>query len=244
MLPLPLQFLWSDEQPGAGVAGDDRQRRLYQKLPPAALTAPNTPIDQTQTINAALRRYRLDGFRARGIGLALIAVAVLAVYGWRRGVFMLVDPGAEHVADARGAWLHGADAGAAARRGPAARVLSGQRLFDLPRQSGRTPRSTHRAILLAASTALLSFGVLSFSKIEALKDICLTVTLVIAFVLVFCEAGYRLFVRRTFPELGVGEFSLDEASDRRHNGPLHPPAVEQNGSLFHPPQPVDSCHPK
>ena len=60
---------------------------------------------------------------------------------------------------------------------------------------GELPHSTRQAILLAATTALLSFGVLSFSKIEALKDICLTVTLVIAFVLVLCEASYRAFVR-------------------------------------------------
>ena len=59
---------------------------------------------------------------------------------------------------------------------------------------GELPPSTHRAILLAASTALLSFAVLSFSKVEALKDICLTVTLVIGFVLALCETCYRLMV--------------------------------------------------
>ena len=49
---------------------------------------------------------------------------------------------------------------------------------------------------LAASTALLSFSVLSFSQVAALRAICLTVTLVIGFVLVICEVSYRCFVRK------------------------------------------------
>ena len=62
---------------------------------------------------------------------------------------------------------------------------------------GELPHSTRRAIRLAASTALLSFVVLSFSKISALHDICLTVTLVIGYVLLLCEGSYQLFVRQT-----------------------------------------------
>ena len=42
---------------------------------------------------------------------------------------------------------------------------------------------------------LLSFTVLSFSHMEALRDICLTVSLVIAFDLMLCEVSHRLFVR-------------------------------------------------
>ena len=92
VLPLPLQFLWSDERPGSAWVATTVNDGLYQKLPPAALLAPNIPIDQTQTINAALRRYRLAASQRAGVGLALIALAVLAIYGWRRGVFMLVIP--------------------------------------------------------------------------------------------------------------------------------------------------------
>ncbi len=196
VLPLPLQFLWSDEQPGAAWLATTVSDSLYQKLPPAALTAPNTPIDQTQTINAALRRYRLAASGRAGIGLALIAVAVLAIYGWRRGVFMLVIPALSILLTLAVLGFMGQTLGLL----HVVALLLGFCLASdysiFLGSPGELPRSTHRAILLAATTALLSFGVLSFSKIEALKDICLTVTLIIAFVLVLCEAGYRLFVRR------------------------------------------------
>ena len=196
VLPLPLQFLWSDEQPGSAWLATTVSDSLYQKLPPAALTAPNTPIDQTQTINAALRRYRLTASQRAGIGLALITVAVLAIYGWRRGVFMLVIPALSILLTLAVLGFMGQTLGLL----HVVALLLGFCLASdysiFLGSPGELPRSTHRAILLAATTALLSFGVLSFSKIEALKDICLTVTLVIAFVLVFCEAGYRLFVRR------------------------------------------------
>ena len=196
VLPLPLQFLWSEEQPGAAWLATTVGDGLYQKLPPAALTAPNTPIDQTQTINAALRRYRLAASGRAGIGLALITVAVLAIYGWRRGVFMLVIPALSILLTLAVLGFMGQTLGLL----HVVALLLGFCLASdysiFLGSPGELPRSTHRAILLAATTALLSFGVLSFSKIEALKDICLTVTLIIAFVLVFCEAGYRLFVRR------------------------------------------------
>ena len=196
VLPLPLQFLWSEEQPGAAWLATTVSDSLYNKLPPAALAAPNTPIDQTQTINAALRRYRLAASERAGYGLALITVAVLAIYGWRRGVFMLVIPALSILLTLAVLGFMGQTLGLL----HVVALLLGFCLASdysiFLGSPGELPRSTHRAILLAASTALLSFGVLSFSKIQALKDICLTVTLIIAFVLVFCEAGYRLFVRR------------------------------------------------
>ncbi len=196
VLPLPLQFLWSDEQPGAAWLATTVSDSLYQKLPPAALLAPNIPIDQTQTINAALRRYRLAASGRAGIGLALITVAVLAIYGWRRGTFMLVIPALSILLTLAVLGFMGQTLGLL----HVVALLLGFCLASdysiFLGSPGELPRSTHRAILLAATTALLSFGVLSFSKIEALRDICLTVTLIIAFVLVFCEAGYRLFVRR------------------------------------------------
>ncbi len=196
VLPLPLQFLWSDEQPGSTWLATTVNDPLYQKLPPAALAAPNTPIDQTQTINAALRRYRLTASQRAGVGLALITVAVLAVYGWRRGVFMLVIPALSILLTLAVLGFMGQTLGLL----HVVALLLGFCLASdysiFLGSPGELPRSTHRAILLAASTALLSFGVLSFSKIEALKDICFTVTLVIAFVLVLCEAGYRLFVQQ------------------------------------------------
>ena len=197
VLPLPLQFLWSEEQLGSAWLATTVNDSLYQKLPPAAVTAPNTPIEQTQTINAALRRYRLTASQRAGIGLAIITVAVLAIYGWRRGVFMLVIPALSILLTLAVLGFMGQTLGLL----HVVALLLGFCLASdysiFLGSPGELPRSTHRAILLAAGTALLSFGVLSFSKIQALKDICLTVTLVIAFVLVFCEAGYRLFVRRT-----------------------------------------------
>ena len=199
VLPLPLQFLWSDEQPGSAWLATTVNDGLYQKLPADSLTAPNTPIDQTQTINAALRRYRVTASQRAGIGLALITVAVLGIYGWRRGTFMLVIPALSILLTLAVLGFMGQTLGLL----HVVALLLGFCLASdysiFLGSPGELPRSTHRAILLAATTALLSFGVLSFSKIEALKDICLTVTLVIAFVLVLCEASYRLFVRRTIP---------------------------------------------
>ena len=197
VLPLPLQFLWSDEQPGAAWLATTVNDPLYQKLPPAALSAPNTPIDQTQTINAALRRYRLAASGRAGVGLAIITVAVLAIYGWRRGTFMLVIPALSILFTLAVLGFMGQPLGLLH---VVALLLGFCLASDYSIFLGspdELPRSTHRAILLAAGTALLSFGVLSFSKIQALRDICLTVTLVIGFVLALCEAGYRLFVRRT-----------------------------------------------
>ena len=124
-------------------------------------------------------------------------MAVLAVYGWRRGLFMLVIPALSILLTLAVLGFMGQTLGLL----HVVALLLGFCLASdysiFLGSPGELPRSTHRAILLAATTALLSFGVLSFSKIQALKDICLTVTFVIAFVLVFCEAGYRLFVRRT-----------------------------------------------
>ena len=139
VLPLPLQFLWSDEQPGSAWVATTVSDGLYQKLPPAALVAPNTPIDQTQTINAALRRYRLTASQRAGVGLALIAVAVLAIYGWRRGTFMLVIPALSILLTLAVLGFAGQTLWAPARRRAPAGLLPRQRLLDLPGQPGRTP---------------------------------------------------------------------------------------------------------
>ncbi len=197
VLPLPLQNLWNEDKPsGTAWLATRINAALFAKLDPRVIAAPNAPIDQVETLNGALRRYRVTAIQRAGIGLGLIAVVVMLVYGWRRGGFMLAVPALSMLL--------------------AVSVLSllGQRLgllhvvalllgFCLASDysiflgsPGDLPHSTRRAILLAASTALLSFCVLSFSKIEALKDICLTVSLVIAFVLILCEGSYQLFVRQ------------------------------------------------
>jgi predicted exporter len=196
VLPLPLQSLWNDE-PGAQSAwlATRINDPLFRSLPPGVLAAPTAPVDQVETLNGALLRYRLTATQRAGVGLGIIAIAVMAVYGWRRGGFMLAIPALSMMLAV------------------AALALMGQRLgllhvvalllgFCLASDysiflgsPGNLPHSTRRAIRLAASTAFLSFLVLSFSKIEALRAICLTVTLVIGFVLIFCEASYWLFVR-------------------------------------------------
>ncbi len=197
VLPLPLQNLWNEEASGAAWVATTISDGLYNRLPAAATSAPNTPIDQVKTINGALRRYRLTASRQAGVGLAIIAAAVLAVYGWRHGLFMLVIPTLSLLFALAVLGFLGQTLGLL----HVVALLLGFCLASdysiFLGSPGELPHSTRQAILLAATTALLSFGVLSFSKIEALKDICLTVTLVIACVLVLCEVSYRVFVKKT-----------------------------------------------
>ena len=195
VLPLPLQNLWNDEQPGSAWLATRISEGLYNKLPASALTAPNAPIDQVETLNGALRRYRVTALTRGGIGLACIALLVTFVYGWRRALFMMVVPAVSILLAVAVLGFMGQPLGLL----HVAALLLGFCLASdysiFLGSPGELPHSTHRAILLAASTALLGFIVLSFSKVEALKDICLTVTLVIGFVLVLCETSYRLMVR-------------------------------------------------
>ena len=200
VLPLPLQNLWNEEQAGAAWLGTQISDGLYNRLPAGALAPPNTPIDQVKTINAALRRYRIAGSERAGVGLAIIVVAVLAIYGWRHGGFMLLIPTLSLLLALAVLGFRGQPLGLM----HVVALLLGFCLASdysiFLGSPGELPHSTRQAILLAATTALLSFGVLSFSQIAALKDICLTVTLVIAFVLVLCETSYRVFVRRVAVE--------------------------------------------
>jgi predicted exporter len=196
VLPLPLQNLWNDDDVSGNAWLATRiNPSLFAKLSPSVISAPNAPIDQVETLNSALRRYRLTATQRAGVGLALIAVMVMLVYGWRRGAFMLAVP-------ALSMMLAVAVLSALGQKLGLLHVVALLLGFCLASDysiflgsPGNLPRSTRRAILLASSTAFLSFCVLSFSKLEALKDICLTVTLVIGFVLILCEASYRLFVR-------------------------------------------------
>ncbi len=194
VLPLPLQNLWSDEQPGSAWLATRLSQSLYDKLPTSALTAPNAPIDQVETLNGALRRYRVTALTRGGIGLAFIALIVTFVYGWRRALFMMVVPAVSILLAVAVLGFMGQPLGLL----HVVALLLGFCLASdysiFLGSPGELPHSTHRAILLAASTALLSFVVLSFSKVEALRDICLTVTLVIGFVLILCETSYRLMV--------------------------------------------------
>jgi predicted exporter len=196
VLPLPLRNLWNEEG-GAGAAwlATRINASLFAKLAPGLISAPNAPIDQVETLNSALRRYRVTATQRAGVGLALIAVGVILVYGWRRGGFMLAVPALSMMLAVAVLCLAGQKFGLL----HVVALLLGFCLASdysiFLGSPGDLPYSTRRAILLAASTALLSFCVLSFSKIEALKDICLTVSLVIGFVLILCEGSYRLFVR-------------------------------------------------
>ena len=194
VLPLPLQNLWNDEQPGSAWLATRVSESLYNKLPPNALAAPNAPIDQVETLNGALRRYRVTALTRGGIGLAFIALMVTFVYGWRRALFMMVVPAVSILLAVAVLGFMGQPLGLL----HVVALLLGFCLASdysiFLGSPGELPHSTHQAILLAASTALLSFTVLSFSKVEALKDICLPVTLVIGFVLILCETSYRLMV--------------------------------------------------
>ena len=199
VLPLPLQNLWNDEQAGAAWLATRISDSLFKKLPPGTLSAPNAPVDQVATLNGALMRYRVAALQRGGIGLGIIAIVVTLVYGWRRALFMLVIPAVSIL-------LAVAILGFLRQPLGLLHVVALLLGFCLASDysiflgsPGELPHSTRRAVLLAAFTALLSFSVLSFSKVEALKDICFTVTMVIGFVLVLCEGSYRLFVQRMGP---------------------------------------------
>lgn len=196
VLPLPLHNLWSDDAPDTVWLATRIGAPLYAKLPPAALRSPNAPIDQVETLNGALRRYRTVALARAGIGLGVIVLCVTLAYGWRRGGFMLAVP-------AVGILLTVATLGFLGQRLGLLHVVALLLGFCLASDysiflasPGELPHSTQRAIRLAASTALLGFIVLSFSRISALHDICLTVTLVIGYVFLLCEVSYRLFVRQ------------------------------------------------
>lgn len=195
VLPLPLHNLWNDDQPGPAWLATRLTAALSAKLPAAALRAPNAPIDQVETLNGALRRYRTVAMQRAGIGLGVIALCVLLAYGWRRGGFMLGVP-------AVGILLAVATLGYLGQSLGLLHVVALLLGFCLASDysiflasPGELPHSTRRAIRLAASTALLGFIVLSFSKIAALHDICLTVSLVIGYVFAMCEVSYGLFVK-------------------------------------------------
>jgi predicted exporter len=194
VLPLPLQNLWNEEQHGVAWLGTQVSDDLYARLPPSALEPPNTPIDQVKTINAALRRYRIAASERAAIGLGIIVIGVLAIYGWRHGGFMLIIPTLSLLLALAALGFRGQPLGLL----HVVALLLGFCLASdysiFLGSPGELPGSTRHAILLAATTALLSFGVLTFSHVEALKDICLTVTLVIASVLVLCEVAFRLFI--------------------------------------------------
>jgi predicted exporter len=196
VLPLPLQNLWNSEGTSGAWLATRINASLFAKLSPRTISAPNAPIDQVETLNGALVRYRVTATQRAGIGLGLIAVAVMLVYGWRRGGFMLAVPALSMMLAVAVLSLLGQKLGLL----HVVALLLGFCLASdysiFLGSPGDLPHSTRRAILLAAGTAFLSFCVLSFSKIEALKDICLTVTLVIGFVLILCELSYRLFVRK------------------------------------------------
>lgn len=195
VLPLPLQNLWSDETPGQMWLVTRVGDSLYQRLPPALLAPPNLPVDQVETLNGALLRYRVTALQYGGIGLGLITVVVLAYYGWRRGGFMLLVP-LSSMFFALGTF------GFMGQPLSLLHVIAHLLGFCLASDyaiflasPGDLPHSTRRAVRLAGLVTLISFSVLSFSKMEALHDICLTVALVIAFDLMLCELSHRLFVR-------------------------------------------------
>ncbi len=200
VLPLPLHNLWSDENPQAAWLATRINASLYPKAPASVFTKPNTPIDQVQTLNGALERYRVMALRSGGIGLGIISICVLAYFGWRRGVFMLMVP-LSSMFFALGTF------GFLGQPLSLLHVIAHLLGFCLASDysiflasPGDLPHSTRRAVRLAGLTALVSFTVLTFSKMEALHDVCLTVALVIGFDLLLCELSHRLFVRPSGPK--------------------------------------------
>lgn len=197
MVPLPLKNLWSDDDHAeyAWLATQISQD-LYHSVPKEALRdSHSTLIDQVETLNKALTRYRIAAMQRAGIGAVVIAIFIVCIFGWRRGLFMLVIPILSLLLTVGVLSLLGHQLGLL----HVVALLLGYCLasdYSIYLGSpGILHHSTRYAIRLAALTALISFSVLSFSTLPALRFICLTDAIVLAFVIFFCELAYALFAK-------------------------------------------------
>ena len=82
--------------PAALMAGGDAQNRwwLIRSPPPlqASFTEHLIPLAQLDSLNAVFTRYRQEAMKAAGIGLGILALGLLAGFGLRIGVAVLLLP--------------------------------------------------------------------------------------------------------------------------------------------------------
>ena len=196
VLPLPLQNLWSDDTAVPAWFASAITKSLIAKIPADTLRAASAiPLDQTETLNAALARYREAAFRLAGIGLLVLSVVVLALYGLKRGGFMIALPAVSAVIAAAVLGFRGRDLGLLQVVGLLLGICLSSDYSIFLASPGSLPRNARRSIRLSAATTLLSFGVLLFSSNPALQGLCLTVVLVVGCSLLFCEVSQVLASR-------------------------------------------------
>lgn len=193
VLPLPLQNLWSDETAVPAWFASAITKSLIAKVPAETLRAASAiPLDQSETLSAALARYRQAAFRLAGIGLLLLSLVVLALYGLKRGGFMIALPAVSAVIATAVLGFLGRDLGLLQVVGLLLGICLSSDYSIFLASPGSMPRNARRSIRLSAATTLLSFGVLLFSRNPALQGLCLTVVLVVGCSLLFCEVSQVL----------------------------------------------------
>lgn len=193
VLPLPLQNLWSDEGAKPAFFATALSKSLFEKMTPEDRAKVGvTPLDQTQTLNAALGRYRDAAFRLASIGLLTLNLIVVCIYGPRRGGFMVLLPMVSAMFAAAMLGFLGRDLGLLQVVGLLLGICLSSDYSIFLGSPGSLPTNARRSIRLSACTTLLSFGVLLCSSNPALQSLCLTVTLVVGCSLVLCEVSQRL----------------------------------------------------
>ncbi len=198
VLPLPLQAMWSEDGATPAWFATSVSKSLVAKVPPESLRAASAaPLDQTETLNAALGRYRATAFRLAGGGLLALSVVVLLLYGAKRGGFMILLPALSAVIATAVLGFLGRDLGLLQVVGLLLGICLSSDYSIFLASPGSMPGNARRSIRLSATTTLLSFGVLLFSTNPALQSLCLTVVLVVGCSLVFCELSQWLAARDT-----------------------------------------------
>ena len=120
---------------------------------------------------------------------------VLALYGWRRGAFMVGLPAVSAAIAAAVLGFTGQEIGLLQVVGLLLGVCLSCDYSIFLGSPGAQGRNTRRSIRLSATTVMLSFGVLLFSTNPALKSLCLTVVLVVGGSLLLCELSQMLASR-------------------------------------------------
>jgi predicted exporter len=196
VLPLPLQNLSSDEKASPVWFALIVDKSLIAKVSAETLRSVSAiPLDQTETLNAAFTRYREAAFRLAGLGLVALSVVVLALYGLKRGGFMIALPAVSAILAAAVLGFLGRDLGLLQVVGLLLGICLSSDYSIFLASPGSLPRNARRSIRLSAATVLISFGVLLFSSNPALQGICLTVVLVVGWSLIFCEVSQVLALR-------------------------------------------------
>jgi predicted exporter len=155
------------------------------ETPPAELGV--MELNQLQTLNRVFTRYRTQAAQLSLVGLVVVVIIVLALYGPRRAARILVIPAAACVISfgALG-WLGqplnlfhllGAFLGLCLSHDYAIFATE-------PRDDAAPPPASIR---LAALTTAASFGVLTFSRIPVISSLGITVTLIVLVALSWVE---------------------------------------------------------